>query len=153
VGKTLDDVFHELSRMNELLDRKFGDIDQKFVEIDKRFDAIDSKFDGIDKRFNGINKKLDDIDKRLDGIDKRLDEHDRKFKSIEEAVASMMEMQGKCNAFIGEINQRLDTLELIMRRTNENFIFLDKKVWKNEREIFILAKQIGVDLEMEKKLE
>ena len=136
--KTIDDVYGLLEKVM-----------LKLEAHDKEFERIDVRFGHMDARFKQIDTRFEQIDTRFEQIDKQLSYHGLRLNSIEEMGARLITMSADNHAGIREVNLRLDRIEVdldelkeIMVRTRSHTTFLDKKVWDNEKELFLLRERI-----------
>jgi chromosome segregation ATPase len=135
VGKTLDELFDKLDAVAERMEQGFREIDKRFQDVDRRFEQIDERFEQIDKRF-------EQVDKRFERIEERLDKHERRMISVEEMTASLIQMVGHTNARLEEVQADVHDLHAAFKQTNETVTFLDKKVWEQEKQLFLLRERL-----------
>ncbi|HZG13737.1 MAG TPA: hypothetical protein VE710_01845 [Candidatus Bathyarchaeia archaeon] len=143
--KTINDVYGLLEKVVLKLDEH----DKQFERIDARFEQIDSRFIQIDSRFEQIESKFEQIDSRFEQIEKQLSYHGRRLNSIEEMGARLITMAADNHAGLHEVNRRLDRIEVdlselkvISDSNRSHTSFLDKKVWGNEKELFLLRERV-----------
>lgn len=121
MGKTLDELFDKLDAVAERMEQGFREIDKRFQDVDKRFEQID---------------------KRFERIEERLDKHERRMISVEEMTASLIQMVGHTNARLEEVQADVHDLHAAFKQTNETVTFLDKKVWEQEKQLFLLRERL-----------
>ncbi|MCG6199625.1 hypothetical protein H1215_20935, partial [Anoxybacillus sp. LAT_38] len=96
----------------------------------------------VDKRFEQIDKRFEQVDKRFERIEERLDKHERRMISVEEMTASLIQMVGHTNARLEEVQADVHDLHAAFKQTNETVTFLDKKVWEQEKQLFLLRERL-----------
>jgi len=72
-----------ITKFQENVNQRFGDVDQRFRDIDQRFRDIDQRFDEVDQRFGDIDQRFDEVDQRFEQVYSTLDEFRTRFTQIQ----------------------------------------------------------------------
>jgi chromosome segregation ATPase len=98
----LDVLEERISQLEERIDQRFEQVDQRFEQVNQRFEQVDKRFEQVDQRFQQVDERFQQVDQRFQQVDQRFQQVDDRFG----------QMDGR---FTG-INQRLDDLQVQMRR-------------------------------------
>jgi|GEM_PF-3524145 len=92
-----------------------------------------------------MHARMDGFEQRMDGFEQRMDRH-------EELLTGLIQMVGQTNTRLDDLEKKVETLQSNMneqfKKVHTDAYFLSKKVWRNERNIFAVAKHIGAEAEL-----
>ncbi len=169
MGKTLDDLFSKLEQMEQGIYQRLDRLDERMDGLETRMDRLEERMDGLESRMDRLEERMDSLEARMDRVETRLDAHDTRFDHFEEMVATFIQMSGQNNTQWKEAGSHLvqldeqildvskrydelnaDVLELKEQNTRQQaeYLFLDKKAWQHEKQLFLLARQMRVDVEV-----
>ena len=103
----------------------------------------------MEKTLNDVYGLFEKIVFKLGEHDKRLEFLTRRLNGIEDLGARLISLSADNHANLQEVSKRLDRigydlgeLKLISDNNRSHTSFLDKKVWDNEKELFLLRGRI-----------
>jgi chromosome segregation ATPase len=97
-----------LTRIETLLDDRFGVVNRQFEIIDGKFKTVDERFDELSCQFNGLTGRFDQLSGRFDELSGRFDELSGRFDELRAEVISTRDI---LEARIASVEHRLDRLE------------------------------------------
>jgi chromosome segregation ATPase len=104
-----------LTRIETLLDDRFGVvnrqfeiIDGKFKTVDERFDQLTGQFNGLTGQFDGLSHRFDDLSGQVNGLSSRFDQLNNRF---DELHAELISTRDVLEARIATLEIRFDKLE------------------------------------------
>ncbi|WP_134683454.1 hypothetical protein [Brevibacillus migulae] len=141
--------FVQIESRFEQIDARFEQMEFRFKQIDARFEQMESRFEQIDVRFEQMDSRFEQIDARFEQTEKQWSNQGRRLNSIEEMGARLITMAADNHAGLQEVHRRLERIEVDLSELKAisdsnrcHTSFLDKKVWDNEKELFLLRERV-----------
>lgn len=129
--------------MSEEIMKKLKEHDVEFVNISKKFLGIDEKLIKIDERFDKMDEQIDtlacnvaDHTVRLDAIADTLVGHSERLDRIEENMATKADM--------AKIMDTLDTIVGIVKKNDQEMVFMGERMNRVERDVEIIKPLVGL---------
>jgi chromosome segregation ATPase len=104
----LDDRFGVVNRQFEIIDGKFKTVDERFDQLTGQFNGLTGQFDGLSHRFDDLSGQVNGLTGQVNGLSSRFDQLNNRF---DELHAELISTRDVLEARIATLEIRFDKLE------------------------------------------
>jgi chromosome segregation ATPase len=104
----LDDRFGVVNRQFEIIDGKFKTVDERFDQLSGQFNGLTGQVNGLTHRFDDLSGQVNGLTGQVNGLSSRFDQLNNRF---DELHAELISTRDVLEARIATLEVRFDNLE------------------------------------------